>query len=231
MARHHPQPAVLGVTLRTVACAALLGTIARPAIADTPFGFELVAQHVREDKAELFEPQGFPISGSATLTFRWVPIRGLDLVTGLGYEDRASTGEVYVVSYGGPYRFEVQRQWRSVLVPIHARVALGPFMRLEAGPEWRLLLQERNRSENVVAPLAAGGIVRRGTDFGPWQDGTSAYDPSSFALALGLGLHWPMFRGDAGVGFRVCESLGNQLDAIGSTSHFREFQLVTSWDR
>jgi len=218
--------------------AALLALFATTVAARPRVGFEVVALHAREVENGFLESKGFPISGNSTLTFRWRPISRLDLVTGLGYEDRSTVGRQGVQGFTGFYRFAVQRQWKSVVIPLRAAINVGRIVRLEAGPEWRWLLQSRTRFESVAtifvkepAPLRAQSDIFEQVSYGEWWDATSAYHRSGFALALGVGAHWAWLGGDTGVGLRWSESLGNQLDLDWDTSRVWEFQLVMSWDR
>ena len=220
------------VTIRTAAWAwlVLAGTAAaaeRPRV-----GAEIVVQHAREISDGWIEPTEFPVSGGATLTLRWSSGTHVHWVTGLGYEQRATQSQLTpniltdspASSQWPPPAFEVQREWKSLVVPLHATVDAWHIVRIEAGPEWRWLLQHRARAENVV-------FITSAADFGQWYDVTSEYNRGSFALALGIGAHWPWGGGDAGLGLRWCEGVGDQHKADYITSRFREFQLVMRWDR
>jgi len=223
---------------RMALAAALLALFATTAAARPRVGFEVVALHAREADDGFLESEGFPISGSSTLTFRWRTNPGLDVVTGLGYEDRSTRDRQGFQGFPGYYRVGVQRQWKSVVIPLRAAIEVGRILRLEAGPEWRWLLQSRTRFEDVAIPFVKGPTPLRAqaeifeqASYGAWWDATSAYHRSSFALSLGASAHWAWLQGDAGVGFRWSEGLGNQLDQDWVTSRVREFQLVMSWDR
>ena len=222
---------------RAGAAAVLMWLSASGAVAGPGVGAEIVVQHAREDTDGLYDPVGFPVSGGGTVTLRWIAAPGVDLVTGVGYEDRSTLDRLTISLPGGTYRGDVQGQWCSLVIPLHARWSVGPLLRLEAGPEWRWLLQSRSRTRNLSSPSLTGPVTYRNqaqifeVSIGDWFDNTDAYYRSSFAFAAGFGVHWAWLRGDAGVGLRWSESMGNQRESDELRSHFREFQLVMSWDR
>jgi hypothetical protein len=224
--------------LSVASCATLDLSFPGTVIAGPRLGAELVVQHVREDTDGLLDPKAFPVSGGGTFTLRWKATPRIDLVTGLGYEERATLGRPQLSVFGPTAASDIQGQWRSLVFPLHARIPIGRFLRFEAGPEWRWLLQARNRFPiesssfaSVAGPRRAQSEIFEEASVGQWFDVTSSYHRSTFALSAGLGLHRGWLGGDVGMGLRWCESLGDQLESEYSRSHFREFQLALSWER
>ena len=227
--------------MRRVARAAVLFALwAGSAGAWPHVGAELAVQHARESSGGTFDPVGFPISGAGALTVRWPALSRLDLTTGIGYEDRGTRDRLTVtIQPGGTFSVDSQNQWRSIVVPIHASIPVRGGLRLEAGPEWRWLLQSRTRPVGESPAFVFGqppALSSSSTIFesaSRWTDTTQGFDRSSFALSLGLAFGFDALGGAARAGLRYCELLGNQRrpNDFEVESRFRQYQLVLGWDR
>ena len=226
---------------RVARTAMLLALWAGSAGAWPRIGAELAAQHARESSGGRFDPVGFPISGAGALTVRWPALSRVDLTAGIGYEDRGTHDRTTLTAEpGGTFSLESQSQWRSIVVPLHASIPVRGGLRLEAGPEWRWLLQSRTRPlGDDVHAFARGTPVEWSTSStifestSRWTDTTQGFDRSSFALSLGLAFGFGALGGEARAGLRYCELLGNQRlpNAFDVESRFRQYQLVLGWDR
>ena len=188
-------------------------------------GFELAIQHATEDTDGTMQPVDFPVSGSITGTLAWPLAERLRLTTGVGYEERWTTSRFTLDFSGTLLTFDFDTRARSLVVPLRFASPLGDHFELEAGPEWRWMLQTRVRSTYVVP-----GDAPTTSD---WDDVTSGWERSSFAIGAGLAARWPAGGGEAHVGFRWCEALGNQRgeNFFDLKSRFRELQLLFGWSR
>ena len=194
-------------------------------------GLELAVQHATEDTDQAMEPVEFPVSGSLTGTLDWPLGSRLRLRTGVGYEERWTASRLTIQFLGPSSEFDLdfdfETRARSFVLPLRLAGGLGRVLELEAGPEWRWMLQTRTRVS--LADPSILGPAGEGT----WTDVTSEWERSSFALGAGVSAHWPLKGGEGRVGFRWCEALGNQHaeNFLGLSSRFRELQLMFAWSR
>ncbi len=188
-------------------------------------GLELAIQHASQDTDASWEPVGFPVSGSLTGTLAWPLGSRLRLTTGVGYEERWTESRLTLNFLGITANIDDETRVRSLLLPLRLATPVGSHFEFEAGPEWRWMLQTRTRGT-----LSAAGFEEQST---PWNDVTSGWERSSFALAAGLAAHWAVGGGKARAGVRWCEALGNQrvVEDLGFEYRFRAWQVTLAWSR
>jgi hypothetical protein len=188
-------------------------------------GLELAIQHATQDTDGALEPVGFPVSGSLTGTLAWPLGSRLRLTTGVGYEERWTESRLTISFLGFSTHIDDETRVRSLLLPLRLATPVGRHFDLEAGPEWRWMLQTRSRG--TISTAGFDGLTT------PWNDVTSGWERSSFALAAGLGAQWAAGGGTARAGLRWCEALGNQRDVedFGFKYRFRAWQVTLAWSR
>ena len=201
------------------------GLLPVQAVAGPRPGIEVAIQHATQDTDDVWDPVGFPVSGSLTGTLAWPLGSRLRLTTGVGYEERWTDSRLTLTFVGLTLEADDELRARSLLLPLRLATPLGSLLEFEAGPEWRWMLQTRRR--------VSGSVDGNEVPTTPWTDVTSDWERSSFALAAGLAAHWAVSGGEARVGFRWCEALGGQnVDEFFDFEYrFRAWQVTLAWSR